>query len=31
NLHSQLHEIHASMAVLNKCTELGRPHTRVVT
>ena len=24
-------EIHARLAVLNKFTELGRPHTQVVT
>lgn len=28
---SQLNEIHARVAVLNKFTELGRPHTQVVT
>ncbi len=28
---SQVNEIHARIAVLNKLTELGRPHTRVVT
>ncbi|ENV26025.1 hypothetical protein F962_01791, partial [Acinetobacter baumannii NIPH 190] len=28
---SQVNEIHARMAVLNKFTDLGRPHTRVVT
>ena len=28
---SQVNEIHARVAVLNKFTELGRPHTRVVT
>ena len=28
---SQVNEIHARIAVLNKFTELGRPHTRVVT
>ncbi len=27
----QVNEIHAHIAVLNKFTELGRPHTRVVT
>ncbi|ENV26270.1 hypothetical protein F962_01452, partial [Acinetobacter baumannii NIPH 190] len=26
-----VNEIHARMAVLNKFTDLGRPHTRVVT
>ena len=30
NFNSQVNEIHARMAVLNKFTELGRPHTRVV-
>ena len=28
---SQVNEIHARVAVLNKYTELGRPHTQVVT
>jgi hypothetical protein len=28
---SQVNEIHAGVAVLNKFTELGRPHTQVVT
>ncbi len=28
---SQVNEIHASVAVLNKFTELGHPHTQVVT
>ncbi len=28
---SQVNEIHARVAVLNKFTELGRPHTEVVT
>ena len=28
---SQVNEIHARIAVLNKFTELGRPHTQVVT
>jgi len=28
---SQVNEIHASIAVLNKFAELGRPHTQVVT
>ena len=28
---SQVNEIHARVAVLNKFTELGRPHTQVVT
>jgi hypothetical protein len=31
NFQSQVNEIHARMAVLNKFTELGRPHTQVVT
>ncbi|MEI4767889.1 IS5 family transposase, partial [Acinetobacter nosocomialis] len=31
NFDSQVNEIHARVAVLNKFTELGRPHTRVVT
>ena len=30
NFQSQVNEIHARVAVLNKFTELGRPHTRVV-
>ncbi len=28
---SQVNEMYARVAVLNKFTELGRPHTRVVT
>lgn len=28
---SQVNEIYARIAVLNKFTELGRPHTQVVT
>ena len=28
---SQVNEIHARVAVLNKFTEIGRPHTQVVT
>ncbi len=28
---SQVNEIHARIAVLNKFIELGRPHTQVVT
>lgn len=28
---SQVNEIHAHVAVLNKLTELGRPHTQVIT
>jgi hypothetical protein len=31
NFQSQVNEIHARVAVLNKFTELGRPHTQVVT
>ena len=31
NFQSQVNEIHAHVAVLNKFTELGRPHTRVVS
>ncbi|MDI9753754.1 IS5/IS1182 family transposase, partial [Acinetobacter baumannii] len=31
NFQSQVNEIHARMAVLNKFTDLGRTHTRVVT
>ena len=31
NFQSQVNEIHARIAVLNKFTELGRPHTQVVT
>ncbi|EPF74661.1 IS5 family transposase [Acinetobacter rudis] len=31
NFDSQVNEIHARVAVLNKFTELGRPRTRVVT
>ena len=30
NFDSQVNEIHARVAVLNKFTELGRPHTQVV-
>jgi hypothetical protein len=30
NFQSQVNQIHARMAVLNKFTDLGRPHTRVV-
>jgi len=28
---SQVNEIHARIAILNKFTVLGRPHTRVLT
>ncbi|MDM1304008.1 IS5/IS1182 family transposase, partial [Acinetobacter indicus] len=28
---SQVNEIHARIAVLNRFTELGRPHTQVIT
>ena len=28
---TQVNEIHARVAVLNKYTDLGRPHTQVVT
>ena len=31
NFQSQVNEIHACIAVLNKFIELGRPHTQVVT
>ncbi|CAM4159946.1 Transposase IS4-like domain-containing protein [Acinetobacter pragensis] len=31
NFDSQVNEIHARVSVLNKFTELGRPHTQVVT
>ncbi|WP_419820368.1 IS5 family transposase [Acinetobacter sp.] len=31
NFDSQVNEIHARIAVLNKFTELGRPHTQIVT
>ena len=31
NFASQVNEIHARVEVLNKFTELGRPHTQVVT
>ena len=31
NFNSQVNEIHARVVVLNKFTELGRPHTQVVT
>jgi hypothetical protein len=31
NFFSQVNEIHARVAVLNKFTELGRPHTQVIT
>ena len=30
NFDSQVNEIHARVTVLNKLTELGRPHIRVV-
>ena len=30
NFQSEVNEIHARVAVLNKLTELGRPHTRVL-
>jgi len=31
NFQSQVNEMHARVVILNKFTELGRPHTRVVT
>ncbi|MDI9806120.1 IS5/IS1182 family transposase, partial [Acinetobacter baumannii] len=31
NFQSQVNEIHARMAVLNKFTDICIPHTRVVT
>ena len=31
NFQSQVNEVHARIAVLNKFTELGRPHTQVAT
>ena len=31
NFQSQVNEVHARIAILNKFTELGRPHTKVVT
>ncbi|MFN4050356.1 MAG: IS5/IS1182 family transposase, partial [Acinetobacter pittii] len=31
SLPSQVNEIHVRIAVLNKFTELGRPHTQVAT
>lgn len=31
NFDSQVNEVHARVAVLNKLTELGRHHTQVVT
>ena len=31
NFHSHVNAIHARIAVLNKFTELGRPHTQVVS
>ena len=31
NFQSQVNEVHARIAILNKFTDLGRPHTRVVT
>ena len=31
NFQSQVNEIHARVAVLNKFTDLGRPHTQVAT
>ncbi|NWK74876.1 IS5/IS1182 family transposase, partial [Acinetobacter sp. SwsAc6] len=30
NFNSQTNEIHARVAVLNKFTELGQPHTQVM-
>lgn len=30
NFQSQVKEVHIRIAVLNKFTELGRPHTQVV-
>ena len=30
NFNSQVNEIHARVAVLNKFTELGQPHTQVM-
>ena len=31
NFQSQVNEIHARVAVLNRFTELGRPHTQVTS
>ncbi|MDG9788798.1 IS5/IS1182 family transposase, partial [Acinetobacter johnsonii] len=31
NFQSQVNEIHARVAVLNKFTDLDRPHTQVAT
>jgi len=31
NFQSRPNEVHVCIAILNKFTELGRPHTRVVT
>ncbi|EXR33975.1 hypothetical protein J689_0804 [Acinetobacter sp. 1179249] len=31
NFDSQVNEIHARVAILNKFTEFGRPHTQVAT
>jgi len=31
NFQSQVNEIHARVAVLNKFMELGQPHTQVIT
>ena len=31
NFQSQVNEVHARIAILNKFTELGRPHTQVFT
>ncbi len=31
NFQSQVNEVHARIAILNKFTDLGRSHTRVVT
>lgn len=31
NFDDQVNEIHAGVAVLNRFTELGRPHTQVIT
>ncbi|MBO3655810.1 hypothetical protein HUN33_21720 [Acinetobacter bereziniae] len=31
NFESQVNEVHACIAVLNKFTELGQPHTQIVS
>jgi hypothetical protein len=31
NFESQVNEVHGCIAVLNKLTELGQPHTQIVS